>query len=254
MTSPPTARDLAALLPDEPRWIDLRGLLLTGRCEVRTAEDPGRGFVARSWDFPFAAVYGDPEAELIAAAAAAGQADFAGRETSEEWQLLAAPASRPAVEAALPGWRRCGIVLHRWRGDLERPIAAPGAVIRLLPDGHRAAALPLDEVPAASRRELVNDWVSRRPMAVAVVDARPVSFCYAAFTTETLWDVSVETLEPFRHRGLAGACFLELAAHMAGQGWTPTWGAMEDNPASLGLAVKLGFVADATIDGWFAGA
>ena len=40
---------------------------------------------------------------------------------------------------------------------------------------------------------------------------------------------------------------------MAERGKTPTWGAMLDNPASLGLAAKLGFVRDAEIDGWCAG-
>lgn len=250
MTSPPAARDLAAVPPDEPRWIDLRGLLLTGRCETWAEADPARGFVARSWDYPFAAVYGAPRPERIAAAAAAGRAAFADREGGEEWQLIAAPASRPAVEAALPKWRRRGIVVHRWRGDPGRPLPAAGAEIRLLPDGHRGSGLPLDEVPAASRRELALDWVSRRPMAVAMVGSRPVSFCYAAFVTESLWDVAVETLAPFRRQGLAGSCFSRLAAHMAGKGRTPTWGAMEDNPASLGLAAKLGFVPDATLDGW----
>jgi GNAT superfamily N-acetyltransferase len=94
------------------------------------------------------------------------------------------------------------------------------------------------------------EWVSRRPIAVAIIDGRPVTFCYAAFTTERFWDVSVETLEQYRRRGLAAACFLSLAAHMGDSGRNPAWGAMMDNPASLGLASKLGFVPDSTLDGW----
>ena len=48
--------DLARYLPDQPHWIDLRGLLLTGRCDLYAEADPALGFVARSWDFPFAAM------------------------------------------------------------------------------------------------------------------------------------------------------------------------------------------------------
>ena len=122
--------------------------------------------------------------------------------------------------------------------------------MRLLPEGHRRTGLDFTAFPDASRREYELDWVSRRPMAVALADGRPVSVCYAAFTTETLWDVSVETAEPYRRRGLAAACFRALAAHMGERGKLPTWGAMLDNPASLGLAAKLGFVRAATLDGW----
>jgi hypothetical protein len=243
-------RELARLLPDEPRWIDLRGLLLTARCDVWAEASPELGLVARSWDFPFAALYRRPSLELIGNAAAAGRAALDGRHAGDEWQLLASPEERPVVEAALPGWRRRGIALHRWQGRLEQPGSDSAAEIRLLPEGHHRTGLALDRFPEASRYELTLDWVSRRPTAVAIIDSRPVSICYAAFVTERLWDVSVETLAPFRRRGLAAASFLTLAAHMAEQRKTPTWGAMLDNPASLGLAAKLGFVRDSGLDGW----
>jgi GNAT superfamily N-acetyltransferase len=245
-----STRTLAGRIPDTPRWIDLRGLLLSERCDVWAEEDVEIGFVAGSWDFPFASLYGRPRPELILAAVAAGIAAYKDRRTTEEWQLLATPEQRPLVAAALPGWRRRGIVLHRWERRPEPPARDLKAEIRLLPQGHRAAGLALDHVPEASLRELALDWVSGRPMAVAVADSRPVTFCYAAFTTKGLWDVSIETLEPFRRRGLAAACFLTLATHMKRQGKDPTWGAMEDNPASLGLAARLGFVPDSALDGW----
>ncbi len=251
---PASAPALASLLPDEPRWIDLRGLLLSGRCNLWTEADPEHGFVAGSWDFPFASLYGSPRPGLIAEAVAAGRAACAGRYPAEEWQLLVVPEDRPRVATALPGWRPRGITLHRWEGTLPRADAGsgagPGAEIRLLPDGHRAAGLDLGRFPESSRREYEIDWVANRPAAVAVVDDRPVSLCYAAFTTERLWDVSIETLEPYRRRGLAAACFLTLAALMAADGRAAAWGAMDDNPASLGLAARLGFVRDARLDGW----
>ena len=250
LSSDPSPSTLAQLVPDEPRWIDLRGLLLTGRCDLGVEAGPDLGFIARSWDFPFASLYGDPGPELILAATAAGRTAFEGRSTGDDWQLLAPPENRGLVESALPGWQRRGIILHRWEGSLASVEPPSDIEIRLLPDGHRAADLSFDRFPEATRREQALEWVSGQPMVTAVADSRPVAYCYSAFTTEALWDVAIETAEPYRRRGLAAACFLSLAAHIAEQGKTPTWGAMEDNPGSLGLAATLGFVRDASLDGW----
>jgi GNAT superfamily N-acetyltransferase len=247
VTSP---RSLAGLIPDEPLWIDLRGLLLTERCEIWAETNPEHGFVARSWDYPFASLFGEPRSELVIEATAAGLVAFEHLYPRSEWQLLATPQNRSLVKTALPGWRRTGIVIHRPARDPVRPMVDPTAEIRLLPGGLEEASLTLEHVPEKSRQELELEWVSSRPIAVAIVDGRAVTFCYAAFTTERLWDVSIETLEPFRRRGLGAACFLALAAHMVESGKTPAWGAMVDNPASLGLAAKLGFVRDSTLDGW----
>ncbi|MDX1501643.1 MAG: GNAT family N-acetyltransferase [Thermoanaerobaculia bacterium] len=246
--TPESAESLAARVPDEPAWIDLKGLLLSGRCDL-WAESPEAGFVAASRDFPFAALYGRPGSLSIQRAAAAGLAAFEGVAVDDGWQLLAPPSARRLVAAALPGWRRESIVVHRWPGgSFPRP-SAPSEIV-LLARGHASARLDFDAFPAASRRELALDWVRRRPMAVAMADGRPAAYCWAAFETERLWDVAVETAEPYRRRGLAGACFLLLARHLSPLGKTPTWGAMLDNRASLGLAARLGFVRDALLDGW----
>jgi hypothetical protein len=34
----------------------------------------------------------------------------------------------------------------------------------------------------------------RMPVAASFADRRPVSFCYAAAQTESLWDISIDTL------------------------------------------------------------
>lgn len=249
MSPPPDPRTLAAELPDEPLWIDLRGLLFSGRCDIDANPQPASGFVARSWDYPFAAMAGRPEAALLAAAVRRGRAAFADV-PGEEWQLLALPQARAAVAAALPDWRPRRAILHRWpRGSEPADLAVPAEIV-LLAAGHQGSAYDLGHVPEASRWELELEWVASRPMAVAVIDRRPVTFCYAAVETESLWDVSIETLGPYRRRGLAGACFAALARHMARRGKVPAWGAMADNPASLGLAAKLGFVPAGEILAW----
>jgi predicted GNAT family acetyltransferase len=70
----------------------------------------------------------------------------------------------------------------------------------------------------------------------------PVSFCYVAAETESLWDVSIDTLAGHRRRGYAALCAAYLIEHMCEKGKRPVWGAVESNAPSLGLAAKLGFV------------
>ena len=250
MTSHPAPTELARLVPEEPLWIDLKGLLVSGRCDLLAGSDPAQGFVALSHDYPFASLFGSPRPEVIRKATAAGLAASSLPHLRSQWQLLAPPESRKLVESALPGWRREGIAIHRPGEPVERTATESPAGILLLPKGHREAGLDLDHVPEESRYELELEWVSTRPIAVATTVGKAVSFCYAAFRTERFWDVSVETLAPYRRRGLAAACFLALAAHMKKSDHMPIWGATLDNPASLGLAAKLGFERDCTLDGW----
>ncbi len=79
------------------------------------------------------------------------------------------------------------------------------------------------------------------PMVAAFVDNRVASICYACRESESLWDISIDTLEPYRRRGLAAACVRFLIRKMRQEGKEPVWGAVDSNIASLGLATKLGF-------------
>jgi hypothetical protein len=82
----------------------------------------------------------------------------------------------------------------------------------------------------------------RVPMAAVWADGRPVSFCYPVWQTETLWDVSIETLEPYRRLGLGARAARTLIRHMRGAGRAPVWGALEINTGSRALAASLGFL------------
>jgi GNAT superfamily N-acetyltransferase len=249
-TTPSHLRNLARLVPDKARWIDLRGLLLTERCDVWCGSSPGHGFIVASWDFPFAVLYGHPDVRLVSSSVTEMLDKRRRQRLPDEWQLLAAPGAHRLVSLALPGWRHTGIALHRWNGSLEPPELFENLEIMLLSRGLRSARLSLAKLPESSRRELSLEWVARRPAAVAVAGTSVVSICWAAFTTETLWDVAIETIEPFRRRGLAAACFLELAAYMKEDALSPAWAATEDNRASLHLAARLGFVLDGRLEGW----
>lgn len=78
-------------------------------------------------------------------------------------------------------------------------------------------------------------------MAARFVDGRPVSFCYPCWSTEALWDISIDTVEAYRRRGCAADAVRFMIHHMRASGRDPVWGAVESNAASLGLAAKLGF-------------
>lgn len=78
--------------------------------------------------------------------------------------------------------------------------------------------------------------------APTFVENKPVSFCYSGSSTESLWDVSIDTVPQHFRRGYASLCAAFMIRHMQAQGKQPVWQAVEENPASWRLAQKLGFV------------
>lgn len=237
-------QDLLALVPDEPRWVDYRGLLLSGRCRVSAGDDPARGFALRALDEAFAAVWGEPDGEAIRAAVAGGG--------SLEDVLVAPGPGAERVAAALPGWRPQRVILHVLAGEPPEVEAPPGCDLALLAPESPPVAPDLAGLPPAMRSEVAGLLARVQPLMVARVPpghaGRIVSTCSAALETETLWDVSIATVPTHRRRGLAAACFAALARWMlAGRGKRPVWGADEGNAASLALAARLGFVADSEI-------
>lgn len=85
------------------------------------------------------------------------------------------------------------------------------------------------------------------PVVAVFAGALPVAFAYVASETETLWDVSIDTLPSHRRRGYAAAAALHLMRVMRARGKTAVWGALDDNPASANLARRLGFVENGTL-------
>jgi GNAT superfamily N-acetyltransferase len=73
------------------------------------------------------------------------------------------------------------------------------------------------------------------------VEQLPVSFCYGGSQTESLWDISIDTLAEYRNRGYAALCVAFLIEDFRRRGLEPVWGAVESNIPSMKLAAKLGF-------------
>ena len=148
-----------------------------------------------------------------------------------------APIAADKGTSALQGWREQRVVHYALRESsrLTRP-SIGGASVALID----LATIRRHSVPAALLAEL-ESAASHSPIAATWVEGAPVSFCYAGTMTESLWDVTVDTLEAQRGRGRAMSCVTFMIHHMRATGREPVWAALETNRASRRLAEKLGF-------------
>ncbi len=220
---------LAALLPDVPRFVETRWMLLGGYCEVLGLEEEAGAvsFVARDWEEKDVSVVGCPApATILDAVARNGN-------TGEVW---ATPENVSRVAGALSGWEASPATLHLL-GEGARLLEVPEGRVRLMDPSE---ARLLEHAPPDLRSWLARA-LRRSPLAAAFVDGVPVSFCVAV-ETEGLWDVSIDTLAGYRRRGYAAWCAAYMIRYQRQRGREPVWGALESNVPSMKLAAKLGFV------------
>jgi GNAT superfamily N-acetyltransferase len=224
------AQTLAAALPDEPRWLETRAMLAGGHAVVTGGESIENGFVVRvvHGAVSAVAVVGCPPPAAIVEAVA---------DRTELTPVLAQTGDAAHVEGALRrtgrDWSRERALLHL--RDPSARLAPPPADVRLL-----TLSDSLEHLPAGLRHEITHAQAFA-PIAAVFVGGRPVSFCYPVWTTERLWDVSIDTLEEHRGRSL-GMCAVSFMIDMMRRaGREPVWGALESNRPSLRLGAKLGF-------------
>lgn len=224
--------ELARTIPDLPRWVWARGMLLSGRC---TVIGPPEGCVVRHLVKPFASVLGEPTAGILRAA-------VGGEEGYLEMSLQGEHVDR--VGSALPGWRILRSVIHSPgpRSRAVEEIDANGVRLLRPQDGPL-----LDRLSPTAWRVTLLDALESSRVAARFVDGEPVSFCAACAVTETLWDLGVITVPGRRGRGHAEACCAFLIREMRRGGKEPVWGATETNAPSLRLAERLGFIASGEI-------
>jgi GNAT superfamily N-acetyltransferase len=229
-------------------------MLLTGRARVSFL-DPANyahdGFVVELASRALLSAVDRPPASVIAERAHALSGDV---------NLLCVPDMIDHVAEALPAWRHQGVRLHAlpgvmpWEADVDPDVTVfvsdDAPALHHLPDtlrkeledalaGHPAARFVPGALPPHTPADLSPTPV---PVAAAWVDGLPVAFCYPVLQTERWWDVSVDTLEGFRGRGLAARAAREMVRIMRTRGKSPVWGAVETNAASLRVARRLGFV------------
>lgn len=216
--------DLARSLPDIPRWVETRGLLLGGRCAVTESPD---GFVVKALDGPLVCCAGRPDPETLRQAVADSPAP--------DLRVLVPPENADHAAGALPGWSRGSATIHLLESG-HWPEPDPSAEVRLLQDDLLLALLP------DGLRSEIGWALPRATVAVAFADGLPASICYSCWETESLWDISIETVPELRRRGLAEAATAFLMRTMRERGKEPVWGAEDSNLPSLRLAAKMGFV------------
>jgi GNAT superfamily N-acetyltransferase len=211
-------------LPDTPRWVEGRGMLLAGR-----------GVLAGTATCPLA--FAPDEGLAVALASAPTPAGLAAALLTLDAppEAVVVPAGAGLVGTAVEGWIVAGAMLF------GRP---PGAPLPEPPGGVAVGWIEEQDlgghVPADLAEEL-RGALARVPVAATFAEGRAVSFCYAGWETETLWDVSIDTLAPWRGKGYAAHAAAAAIRLHAGRGLAPVWGALDGNEASIRVGKKLGF-------------
>ncbi|MEM7736225.1 MAG: GNAT family N-acetyltransferase [Deinococcota bacterium] len=208
-------------LPDTARWVETRDLLSASTSSFIETK-AGNGFVVWREDKELGSIVGevDSSASLEAARACA--------------ELLAFPENIREVQAVLTEFRAEQAFLF------EAPLDFPASTAHVCKTVDVADVVAMEHLPEALRKEL-SSLEQNTSMTAAFDNELPVAFAYIASKTETLWDVSIDTLATHRRQGYAASTVLALMNAMKAKGKTAVWGALQSNLASLGLARKLGF-------------
>lgn len=223
-------QELASALPDLPRWVAPRGLLLEQRCEVLFGPEGrrGAGYLVLEHGGPKAFAVNRPSAALVAQLRLLGEpvaSVLSPIESAEPWREL------------LPGWREQPVIVHVHPAPAALPRPTHPTRYLTLEDLEAFAALP-PALSAELRRAL-----ARGPVAAAFDGTRAVSFCHAAYRTESWFDLAIDTLESHRRAGFASSSAGHLIHDLLAQGKKPVWGALDADTASIAMAKKYGFRA-----------
>jgi RimJ/RimL family protein N-acetyltransferase len=223
MSVPPSA--LLDRVPDEPGLVDFRGLLLSGSAHILGDDN---GWLVVDERSPLTCAIGPPGADLLRQVLNGSSGRY----------LIAPGEDAQALAIALPDWKIGGVTLHVQRTPRPRPARLP--VWTFTRQSTAWPTFDLPHVPARLREEL--RAANERSIVVTTwMDDRPVAFAYAALMTERWFDVSIDTVEPYRRKGAATAAVSTLIDLMRVSGREAVWGADDRNDASLAMAAAMGF-------------
>jgi len=213
---------LAASLPDVPRWVETRSLLLSGGTLSIAAH--GDGVVVTDTQSPSGSLVGRADSALLRDVLA---------DVPDDFELIIQMDALNQAQQALPHWAVAEVIVHTPAHPYASSAPAELGVVVSAPPAQRFLEHFPDDVRLYA--------AIAEAAAVRVLGEKVVAVCVASDVTETLWDVGIDTLEGHRRRGYATACFRVLATWMASRGRQPVWAAYEKYPPSLKLAAKLGF-------------
>jgi len=215
-------------LPDLPRWVEVRSLLLEGSGEILGfQEESEMSLVLRDPDARSIFVVGRPIEDAIKAAV---------DKNGHGGEAIAPHEQAAWLAEILPSWMRSLIIVHHLP-DMQRLPEVPNGIVDFLDP----VAIPQLAIEVGLKQEL-SSGAERSLIAATFLEQQPMSFCYAGAITESLWDISIDTVPEQRRKGYAALCVAYMIRSMHAQGKHPVWQALKDNPASWRLAQKLGFV------------
>lgn len=226
MTMTNLGTDVLAKLPDLPRWVEARALLLARRGFVVDTDDGCRLVCGRKDRLVVpVSVELSPMIEATAAREVPGAT------------IVLQDVMLPAAAHHLPDWQAEAVTLYTLPAERARAWRLPEWPTSPIGAEQVAGA---GHLPFALRDELL-DAATHTPVWAASIDGQPCAFAYAAHITETWFDVRVETLEPARGRGLGRAAAMGLVVDRMLHGLRPVWGAPKDHEPAHRLARRLGF-------------
>lgn len=228
MTLTNLAADVLATLPDLPRWVEARGLLISRRGLVVDTPDGCRMVCSRADRMVVpTTIELSPQLEAVAAREVPGAT------------ILVQDAMLPAARFHLPDWTAEAVTLYTLDEARARAWRMPRWPTAPITESQLRA---VDGLPPDLQDELLAA-AAHTPVWAAKLDGRPAAFAYAAQASERWFDVSVDTLEPFRNQGLGRAAAMALIVDRMLHGLLPVWGAVTGNEASHRVARRLGFEA-----------
>ena len=221
--------DIFSQIPDLPRWVDARGLLLSRRGFLVDAADGCRVVCGRADRLIVPVTFDLPrELDALAAREVTGGATILLQEVmlpSARW-LLQDWEAVPATVYALQPDRARDWRMPQWQTSPISPSQLEAA--RHLPNGLRATLL---------------DVQNRSPVWAAMMDGQPLAFAWSMTATESWFQVWVETVEPARGKGLGRAAAMGLIVDRVLRGLRPVLRVAGTNLAGARLARRLGFEA-----------
>jgi hypothetical protein len=227
--SPAIRKNLDAMAPDIPRWVEARGMLVSSRCLILGDGEDASGYVLVSSDSPLISVVGRPDPAVVREGVSMVRGSV---------EILTSPDVADVVRDAVETWESTPYAVQALGSS---PIDGPTSRrfdVRVV---ERPEQLPLEHAPESLREKLLRALRWSAVAAIFVDDKTPVAFCYATQQTETLWDVGIDTIDAYRRRGFATACVCALVRKMHAVGKRPVWGALDTNMGAMLVAKKVGF-------------
>jgi hypothetical protein len=208
-------------IPDSPATLEFRAVALE---EDSTIRQSGGGLLLIDADASMICAMGAVDADEVL---------HACRAATPKCEVLADEAAHDVLRGLI---ELDAATIHA--------LAAPWSPNTWSRAGYPIRPLGRDESIAHLPDELrgeIADALAETTVWAAILDGVPASFSYCGSMTETLADVSIDTIETHRNRGIGAAAAATLIDSIVENGRMPVWGAVESNLASLRLAAKLGF-------------